>query len=115
MRTKQSLRLPTLASAAGRGITLKAAGVWSGVAPVALVAAAPVHADANSYLDYLASHHINTPPHSPPLLVMDGLRNCQLLHAGMTPEQIVLGTPSLQDERGMIEAAQHELCPDTLR
>jgi len=87
----------------------------SGLATVALVAAAPVHADANSYLDYLASHHINTPPHSPPLLVMDGLRNCQLLHAGMTPEQIVLGTPSLQDERGMIEAAQHELCPDTLR
>jgi len=115
MRTKQSLRLPTIASAAGRGITLKAAGVLSGLATVALVAAAPVHADANSYLDYLASHHINTPPHSPPLLVMDGLRNCQLLHAGMTPEQIVLGTPSLQDERGMIEAAQHELCPDTLR
>jgi len=115
MRTKQSLRLPTIASAAGRGLTLKAAGVLSGLATVALVAAAPVHADANSYLDYLASHHINTPPHSPPLLVMDGLRNCQLLHAGMTPEQIVLGTPSLQDERGMLEAAQHELCPDTLR
>ena len=115
MRTKQSLRLPTIASAAGRGLTLKAAGVLSGLATAALVAAAPVHADANSYLDYLASHHINTPPHSPPLLVMDGLRNCQLLHAGMTPEQIVLGTPSLQDERGMIEAAQHELCPDTLR
>jgi hypothetical protein len=46
---------------------------------------------------------------------MDGLRDCQLLHAGMTPEQIVQGTPSLQDVRGMIEAAQHELCPDTLR
>jgi len=94
---------------------MKAAGVLSLLATAATVAAAPAHADADSYLDYLASHSINTPPHSPPLLVMDGLRDCQLLHAGMTPEQIVQGTPSLQDVRGMIEAAQHELCPDTLR
>jgi Protein of unknown function (DUF732) len=94
---------------------MKAAVVLFGLAAAALVAAAPGHADANSYLDYLASHRINTPPHSPPLLVMDGLRDCQMLHAGMTPEQIVQGTPSLQDVRGMIEAAQQELCPDTLR
>jgi len=94
---------------------MKAAGVVSGLATAALVAAAPAQADANSYLDYLASHHINTPPHSPPLLVQDGLRDCQLLRAGMTPEQIVQGTPSLQDVRGMIDAAQQELCPDTLR
>jgi len=94
---------------------MKAAGVLSLLATATLVAAAPAHADANSYLDYRESHQANTPPHSPPLLVMDGLRDCQLLHAGMTPEQIVQGTPSLQDVRGMIEAAQHELCPDTLR
>jgi hypothetical protein len=94
---------------------MKTAGVLSLFAAAALVAAAPAYADANSYLDYLASHRINIPPHSPPLLVMDGLRDCQLLHAGMTPDQIVQGTPSLQDVRGMIEAAQHELCPDTLR
>jgi hypothetical protein len=94
---------------------MKAAGVLSGLATAALVAAAPGHADANSYLDYLASHRINIPPHSPPMLVVDGLHYCQMLHAGMTPDQIVQGTPSLQDVRGMIEAAQHELCPDTLR
>jgi len=53
---------------------MKAAGVLSGLATAALVAAAPAQADANSYLDYLASHHINTPPHSPPLLVRGAAR-----------------------------------------
>ncbi len=38
---------------------------------------------------------------------------CDMLHAGQTPEQIG-STPGPTDSRGVVAAAQHELCPDTL-
>jgi uncharacterized protein DUF732 len=81
----------------------------------ALISAPPAQANVNSYLAYLASHHINTALNTRKTNVYTGLRVCELLHAGMTPEQIAQGVASMADLPGMIEAAQHEICPDTMR
>lgn len=37
-----------------------------------------------------------------------------MLHAGSTPDQVAQ-LPVYYDFRGLIDAAQHELCSDTLR
>src|ERR1700737_747475 len=81
----------------------------------ALISAPVAHANVKSYLAYLASHHINTALNTPKTNIYTGLRACELLHAGMTPEQIAQGVASMADMPGMIAAAQHELCPDTMR
>lgn len=39
---------------------------------------------------------------------------CDLLHADMTVDQITQGL-AFADSHGLADAAQHELCPDTLR
>ena len=40
---------------------------------------------------------------------------CTDLHNGMTPQQEIDANPIVYfDLRGVIDAAQHELCPDTL-
>lgn len=81
----------------------------------ALTFAPAAHADVRSYMAYLASHHINTGLNTPKTNIYTGLKVCQLLHEGMTPEQIAQGvTSSTADMPGMITAAQHELCADTL-
>jgi Protein of unknown function (DUF732) len=73
------------------------------------------HADANSYLAYLADHHVNTAINTPARNLDAGFYACNALHAGQTPDQIVGSQPfAFVDIRGMIDAAQHELCPDTL-
>lgn len=43
-----------------------------------------------------------------------GLRVCELLRGGTTSEQIAQEAVSTADMPGIIGAAQHELCPDTL-
>ena len=44
-----------------------------------------------------------------------GSQVCTSLHNGMTPQQILDSNPIVYfDLRGVIDAAQHELCPDTL-
>jgi hypothetical protein len=62
-------------------------------------------------------HHaaINTALNTPKTNIYTGLRACELLHAGMTPEQIAQGVASMADMPGLIAAARHELCPDTMR
>ena len=43
-----------------------------------------------------------------------GSQVCTSLHNGMTPQQIIDANPIVYfDLRGVIDAAQHELCPDT--
>jgi Protein of unknown function (DUF732) len=80
----------------------------------ALVAtASPAHCDANSYLAYLNSHGTFVMAHDDATKVSYGLQACEMLHAGMTPEQVG-SSVSPSDERGIVAAAQHELCPDTL-
>jgi Protein of unknown function (DUF732) len=85
-------------------------------AAAALIAAPTAHADANSYLAYLSAHGVQ-PNYftNESNLVSGGLQACSKLHAGMSPEQAAnmgiltgaLGAP-------IVDAAQHELCPDTL-
>jgi len=81
---------------------------------VTLVAtASPAHCDANSYLAYLNSHGTRVMAFDDATKVSYGLHACEMLHAGMTPDQIAAGL-SPSDVRGIVDAAQHELCPDTL-
>jgi hypothetical protein len=73
-------------------------------------------ADANSYQAYLVDHHVNTAINSPATNLQAGFFACNALHSGQTPDQVASSQPiALVDVRGMIDAAQHELCPDTLR
>jgi hypothetical protein len=59
---------------------------------------------------------VNTAINSPARNLQAGFFACDALHSGQTPEQIAGSQPfALVDIRGMIDAAQHELCPDTLR
>ena len=78
------------------------------------MAAAPAHCDANSYLAYLASHRTLVVAIDGATAVSYGLRACDMLHSGMTPQQIVGSMVSVSDIPGIVDAAQHELCPDTL-
>ena len=44
-----------------------------------------------------------------------GAKVCTDLHNGMTPQQEIDANPIVYfDLRGVIDSAQHELCPDTL-
>lgn len=79
--------------------------------------AGTAHADANSYLSYLQDHQVFTAFNSQSKNLQAGFYACQALHAGQTPEQVAASSPPMfisVDVRGMIDAAQHELCPDTL-
>jgi hypothetical protein len=89
-----------------------------GVATVIGIAVAPAaSADADSYLAYLSSKGVNPiGTMTPGNLVIGGFRMCELIHSGMSPQDAagsmglfagMLGAP-------VVEAAQHELCPDTL-
>jgi hypothetical protein len=47
--------------------------------------------------------------------ISHGAKVCTDLHNGMTPQQEIDANPIVYfDLRGVIDAAQHELCPDTL-
>jgi hypothetical protein len=92
----------------------QAAALLSVALGVALSSAPAAHADVKGYLNYLASHHINTALNTPKTNIYYGLRVCDLLREGVTPTQITQQAVSPADMPGIIEAAQHELCPDTL-
>jgi hypothetical protein len=73
-------------------------------------------ADANTFLAYVHGHGVNTGLAPDSKILHAGMFACDSLHAGQTPDQIVGGvTFSWMDVRGIIDAAQHELCPDTIR
>ena len=81
-----------------------------------MLAAAPAHADANSYLDYLHSH--SGPAWPDGNMVSGGLHICQLMSAGMSPQDAVasLGIGGAMFATPVVmHAARHELCPHTLR
>lgn len=89
-------------------------------AAVVLLGAAPAHADDAGYLQYLNSHGYTAqyaggepiPPVSARTL---GHMICENLHTSRTVEQLTPHYPSWPQFPLMAEAAQHELCPDTLR
>jgi hypothetical protein len=78
------------------------------------------HADTDSFYAYLQDHGISTGVLSPSQKINMGNGACAEMHAhpGKTPEQVAGDVPQLAwagiDGRGVAEAAQHELCPDTL-
>jgi hypothetical protein len=76
--------------------------------------AAPAHADANSYLTYLNEHGIITGYFVDAKKVEQGLTVCRELRAGMSREMIIGPIVLIPDPNAVIDAAQHELCPDTL-
>jgi hypothetical protein len=92
---------------------LRLIAVSSAAVAAALMAAAPADGDANSYLAYLNSHGTFVMAYDDATKVSYGLHACEMLHAGMTPEQVG-SSVSPSDARGIVAAAQHELCPDTL-
>ncbi|BBY41682.1 hypothetical protein MMAN_58160 [Mycobacterium mantenii] len=88
-----------------------------GVAASALLiaTAAPARADGASYIQYLNDHNIFVPGINDAVRISRGSQVCVSLHNGMTPQQIIDANPIVYfDLRGVIDAAQHELCPDTL-
>lgn len=82
---------------------------------IGAVVAAPAHADGASYIQYLNDHNIFVPGINDAVRISRGSQVCVSLHNGMTPQQIIDANPIVYfDLRGVIDAAQHELCPDTL-
>jgi hypothetical protein len=97
------------------GAAMKLLLAWWMLTPLLISFAGNARADANSYLAYVHSHGINTGLASDSKILHAGMFACDSLHAGQTPDQVVGGVPfSWMDVRGVIDAAQHELCPDTL-
>jgi hypothetical protein len=83
----------------------------------ALIATAPpARADDQSFFKYLEAHGQSTTawPHSPGKFLTVGHEICTNLHSGADP--LAGSSPIDRATWGPIgvEAAQHELCPDTL-
>jgi hypothetical protein len=103
-----STRRPNKAALAVATATL--IGVF-GAAPAA-------HADNESYIAYIKSHGQSLQLFSESPLIAAGHTACGHLRSGESPAEVerhVLANPTSTAPNEMIvEAAQHELCPDTL-
>jgi hypothetical protein len=76
---------------------------------------APAHADSDSFIRYINDHGIYDPGINDSIRISRGVQACTQMHNGMTAQQVVESQPIVYfDLRGVVEAAQHELCPDTL-
>jgi hypothetical protein len=87
-----------------------------GMLPFGLAAA---HADDNSFLRYLADHgytaaYAGGEPITPASARALGHMICENLHVGRSVGQQEPNYPQWPQFPLMAEAAQHELCPDTL-
>jgi hypothetical protein len=100
-------------SAYGRSMTVLR---WlATIVITALAGAAPACADGDSYIRYLNDHGTLVPGINDAVRISRGAKVCTDLHNGMTPQQEIDANPIVYfDLRGVIDAAQHELCPDTL-
>lgn len=99
------LAAPAQADLTG-GVTLKGPGL------------APVPADANSYQQYIRDNQINLGimAMTPGSEMEFGLNACNYLRSGMTVDQVIpMGWNTMADNAALVNAAQRELCPDTLR
>lgn len=84
-----------------------------GLSATALVSAPSSHADTQGYLSYLSDRGVVS--FSPSNLVLAGNMSCEKLHAGQSPADAANNPMALMWGAVIVEAAQHELCPDTLR
>lgn len=83
------------------------------LAATALALAAPAHADEASYIRYLNDHGTRVMAFNDDTKIAYGFQACGMLRNGMSMDAIAGASP-ISDGRGIAEAAQHELCPDTL-
>jgi hypothetical protein len=86
-------------------------------ATAAIGSAAPnAHADDQSYLNYLQAHGTNTSQfgYGPGQFVMVGHMICTNIKAGADPLAGASPIDRAILDPVAVEAAQHELCPDTL-
>ena len=94
----------------------RATFVAAAIVTAAIGSASPAQADDQSYLNYLESHGQSTTafPYSPGKFIMVGHMICDNLHHGADP--LAGASPIDRATWGPVgvEAAQHELCPDTL-
>jgi hypothetical protein len=98
-------------------MNLKPALVVAALAVRALFAAPTAQADADSYLARLSANGVNPiGTMTPGNLVAGGLRMCDLMRSGMSPQDAANSLGILSGVLGVpaVDAAQHELCPDTL-
>jgi hypothetical protein len=80
---------------------------------VAVTVAAPVKADDQSFLNDLAGK--NTSILSPPQLIGMGHSICDFLHGGKLTREDFIAMARGYDGAAIFDAAQSEMCPDTLR
>lgn len=86
-----------------------------GLAAAAVIGSAAAHADGDSFIRYINDHGIYDPGINDSIRLSRGVQACTQMHNGMTAQQVVESQPIVYfDLRGVVEAAQHELCPDTL-
>jgi Protein of unknown function (DUF732) len=98
---------------------IKLSTIGAAVAVAALLSSASAHADPNSYVDYLRSHGQLVPGGFEGTTLAFGNMMCSQLRNGIPHDQVLAG---FQGGIGMkvgdpaigMDAAQHELCPDTL-
>ena len=88
-------------------------------AGAALGAGTVAHADNNTFLDYLREHGYSGRyrdgfPVDPGRSILFGIMACNNLRNGWTVEQQLPRYWELPEFPLVVEAAQHELCPDTL-
>ncbi len=96
-------------------------------AAAALALAAPAHADEDGYLNYLreknwtGQYMLGQPilqgvVVSPENAIAAGRNVCNQLHTGLSRVEILAAVPASHagNQSILIDAAQHELCPDTL-
>jgi hypothetical protein len=95
---------------------IKAAATLIAVMAGAFVlGAGAAQADDQTYLNYLSQNGIGTSIMNPPTTVALGHIVCDDIRTGMSPADAAqLPRGPLLDGAGMVAAAQHELCPDTL-
>jgi len=74
----------------------------------------PAHADAGEYFGYLHDHGVNVGIMPQTRQLFMGQEACREIRAGMPPSQIGVGSLTWADIPGIVDAAQHTLCPDTL-
>ena len=91
----------------GKSVTVSIAAV-----AVAVTVAAPVKADDQSFLNDLAGK--NTSILSPPQLIGMGHSICDFLHGGKLTREDFIAMARGYDGAAIFDAAQSEVCPDTL-
>jgi Protein of unknown function (DUF732) len=90
-------------------ICLALTAMWT----VAALCATSARADDEGYLRYLNDHGTRVMALNDATKIAYGYQACGMLRNGMSIDAIAGASP-ISDGRGIADAAQHELCPDTL-